>query len=329
MVGKVLGFAAQIAPWAIVGGLAYAAAFIKPGVEALPLPQPLNEPRDLFYDVSESAPGKFWFAGNSGLILEGGQTIEQWQRHIMSEPVNLQGIAASTDGTVLAVGNSGWTFRHHGNGEWASHHLPVSDIAGKLIEVTWQDGYFWVIGEMGAIFRTDAAATEWEDLSIEGDVALNDIARTENGDLWITAEFGTLYHSVDQGDSWESQELGYESLRSLAFYGTKGVIVGNGGVIFRTDDSGLNWAEVSSPTTEHLYDVIKDDGRWLATGNGGALLSSQDGESWNLLSPEGFADGYHTRLLATENGVLIAGQSIGLLSGERWMSLPDSLAGGR
>lgn len=329
MVGKVLGFAAQVAPWAIVSGLAYAAAFIKPSVEPLPLPQPLNEPRDLFYDVSESAPGKFWFAGNNGLILEGGQTKEQWQRHIMPEPVNLQGIAASIDGTVLAVGNAGWTFAHRGNGGWEPHHLPVSDIAGKLIEVTWQDGYFWVIGEMGAIFRTDAATSQWENLSIEGDVALNDITQVDSGDLWITAEFGTLYRSVDQGNSWKGQELGYESLRSLAFKGSEGVIVGNGGVVYHTDDLGLSWAEVSSPTSEHLYDVIHDGARWLATGNGGVLLSSNDGKNWDLVSPEGFADVYHTRLLATENGVLIAGQSIGLLSSEGWKSLPGSLAGGR
>lgn len=329
MVGKVLGFAAQVAPWAIVSGLAYAAAFIKPSVEPLPLPQPLNEPRDLFYDVSESAPGKFWFAGNNGLILEGGQTIDQWQRHIMPESVNLQGIAASVDGSVLAVGNAGWTFLHHGDGEWEPHHLPVSDIAGKLIEVTWLDDYFWVIGEMGAIFRTNAEITQWEDFSIEGDVALNDITQADNGDLWISAEFGTLYRSVDQGNSWEGQELGHESLRSLAFHGSEGVIVGNGGVMFHTSDSGLNWAELSSPTSEHLYDVIHDGTRWLATGNGGVLLSSNDGENWSPVSPEGFVDGYHTRLLAIENGVLIAGQSIGLLSGERWMTLPGSLEGGR
>ncbi|HDZ37245.1 MAG TPA: glycosyl hydrolase [Marinobacter sp.] len=342
MVGRALGFAAQVAPWAIVSGLAYAAAFVKPGVEPLPLPQPLNEPRDLFYDVAEATGGTFWFAGNNGLILEGGPTIEQWQRHIMPELVNLQGIAASGEGTVLAVGNAGWTFLNSGNDasrkgdsgtrdsgkkEWQSYQLPVSDIAGKLIEATWMDGHFWVIGEMGAIFRTDAKATQWDDLSIEGDVALNDITRSANGDLWITAEFGTLYHSANQGNSWEGRELGYESLRSLAFRGTQGVIVGNGGVIFHTDDSGMTWSEVSSPTSEHLYDVIDDGTRWLATGNGGAVLSSQDGESWTLLAPEGFTDGYHTRMLATPEGVLFAGKSIGLLSSENWASLPDSLMG--
>lgn len=326
MVGKILGLAAQAAPWVVVSGLAYAAAFIKPSVEPLPLPQPLNEPRDLFYDVGKSTDDKFWFAGNNGLVLEGGREMGKWQRHVMSQPVNLQGIAVSDDGTVLAVGNAGWTFQRTVNGEWHPHQLPVSKIAGKLIEASWLDGYFWVIGEMGAIYRADANVSHWEDFSIKGDVALNDIARAENDDLWITAEFGTLYHSTDHGHSWSGQELGYESLRSVAFNGVKGVVVGNGGVIFHSDDSGANWTEVQSPTSEHLYDVINNGTEWLVTGNDGALLGSQDGVHWQQLEPTGFG-GYHTRLLATNNGVLTAGQSIGLLSDGHWASWPDSLAG--
>lgn len=328
MVGKVLGVAAQVAPWAVVGSLAYAAAFIKPGVEPLPLPQPLNEPRDLFYDVSASTAGRYWFAGNNGLVLEAGNTLEEWRRHVMPEAVNLQGIASADNGTVLAVGNAGWTFRHHGDGEWQPLRLPVSDIAGKLIDVAWIDDHFWAIGEMGAVFRSDAGATDWQNLSIEGDVALNDIARTEDGGLWITAEFGTLYHSDDNGLSWQGEEMGYESLRSVTFHGEHGVIVGNGGVIFHSADGGQSWDETPSPTTEHLYDVVYSNQRWLATGNGGVMLSSEDGARWQELKLGNFANGFHARLQPTEDGVLIAGQTIGLLSGNNWQAWPNAMAGG-
>lgn len=328
MMSRVLGVSAQIAPWAVVGGLAYAAAFIKPGIEPLPLPQPLNESRDLFYDVSVSETGKYWFAGNNGLVLEAGLSIEDWRRHDMPKEVNLQGIASDDNGTVLAVGNAGWTFRHYGDGEWESFQLPVSDIAGKLIEVAWIEDHFWVIGEMGAIFRTDANAQTWDDLSIEGDVALNDITRTGSGDLWITAEFGTVYRSSDRGQNWEGTELGYESLRSVAFHEQHGVIVGNGGVIFHSHDDGETWNSVESPTSEHLYDVIHNDGRWLATGNGGVLVTSGDGRQWQTLQPGNFASGFHARLEPAEKGVLVAGETIGLLSGSDWQVWPDAMAGG-
>ncbi|TGN40139.1 WD40/YVTN/BNR-like repeat-containing protein [Marinobacter confluentis] len=322
MVGKVLGFAAQIAPWAVVSGLAYAAAFIKPTVEPLPLPQPLSEPRDLFYDVAGSPQSSVWFAGNNGVILERNGADDSWVRHSMERAINLQGIATSDTGLVVAVGNQGWLFRNDGSG-WESQQLPVSEIAGKLIEVAWLDGHFWAIGEMGAVFRGSADGQNWTDLSLDGDVAMNDIARSSDGRLWVTAEFGTLYQSTDNGQSWQGEELGYESLRSLAFNDDQGVIVGNGGVVYLSMNGGESWQRHQSGTEEHLYDVIYDGERWLATGNGGALISSDNGAKWSDIQPDGFASGYHARLMATEESVLLAGSTIGRLSGERWTQWPE------
>lgn len=322
MVGKLLGYTAQIAPWAIVGGLAYAAAFIKPSVEPLPLPQPLTEPRDLFYDVAGSEQNSYWFAANNGVVLERQGEKGEWLRHQMDRTVNLQGIATSPDGAVIAVGNQGWLFSNKGSG-WESQQLPVSDIAGKLIEVSWLDGHFWAIGEMGAVFRIDSDAQNWSEFSIEGDVGLNDIARSADGTLWITAEFGTLYRSTDGGETWEGQELGYESLRSIAFNGTRGVIVGNGGAAYTSEDGGDSWERQGFASSEHLYDVEHDGDRWLAIGNSGILLESAKGEEWRHLDPEGFSSGYHVRLLPTANGVLIAGSTIGQLQDQSWTSWPE------
>ncbi|MBZ2168612.1 WD40/YVTN/BNR-like repeat-containing protein [Marinobacter sp. F4216] len=322
MVGKVLGFAAQVAPWAVVSGLAYAAAFVKPSVEPLPLPQPLTESRDTFYDVSATGSDHFWFAGNNGVVLEGGTDPSSWARHSMPHNINLQGIATSDDGLVLAVGNEGWTFRREGEGQWESTQLPVSDIAGKLIEVAWLGDGFFAIGEMGAVFRSNAEAQDWTNLSIDGDVGLNDITRDGAGVLWITAEFGTVYQSDDNGKSWSGEELGYESLRSVEFVDGTGVIVGNGGVIFRSTDGGNSWTSVPSPTSEHLYDVIHDGSRWLAGGNGGVLLESANGDEWNLLTPESGTTGYVARLLPASDGVVVAGKEIGQLDGEHWNTWP-------
>lgn len=99
-------------------------------------------------------------------------------------------------------------------------------------------------------------------------------------------------------------------------------------MIFHSPDGGQTWQETRSPTTEHLYDVVYDGQRWLATGNGGVLLSSEGGVRWQMLEPGNFANGYHARLQPVEGGVLIAGQTIGMLSGNRWKVWPDDLAGG-
>ena len=324
MVGKILGFTAQVAPWAVVGSLGYAAAFISPSVEPLPLPQPLIEPRDVFYDVDTGNGQSYWFVGNAGTVLQSGSGEEPWQRHELPEPTNLQGVAVSSSGDVVAVGNQGAVFvLRKGESEWTSYRLPVSERAGKMVDVAWINGAFWVIGEMGAIFKSDAAIENWQDLGIDEDVSLNDIAEGPDGSLWITAEFGLVLHSDDQGETWNQVEHGRESLRALDFDPNgDGVIVGNNGVVMYSDDSGETWEPVKSVTREHIYDVVFDGDSWLAVGNSGLILQSPDGKTWERIRPEGFGSGYHTRLLATEDGTVIAGQTIGELSGSTWHSWP-------
>ncbi len=74
------------------------------------------------------------------------------------------------------------------------------------------------------------------------------------------------------------------TLNAVDFYtSTKGVIVGNGGSIFTTNDGGSTWSTATSGTTEDLRDV-----RWLsssliwAVGDNGTVLKSTDaGTSWS------------------------------------------------
>ncbi|WP_152638706.1 YCF48-related protein [Marinobacter santoriniensis] len=324
MVGKTLGFLAQVAPWAVVSGLAYAAAFVKPGVQPLPLPQPLIEPRDRFYDVARSGDGRFWFSGSHGVVLEGTPDSAQWHRFTLPEPVNLQGVAASDDGIIVTAGNEGWVFTGTGGEDWQAQHLPVSDVAGKLVDVIWLDGQFWVIGEMGAVFRSDDDGQNWVDLGMDEDISLNDLARSPDGTLWIAAEFGTLFRSKDGGATWTGTELGAESLRALAFHGDDGVIAANGGVVYRTADGGQSWRRVQTPSREHLYDVAWDGQRWVVTGNGGSLLASDDGAEWTSIAPDGLGSGYYTRLVTTGKGLVLAGQTIGEVVDGQWQPWPPA-----
>lgn len=324
MVAKVLGFVAQIAPWAVVASLGYAAAFIHPTVEPLPLPQPLTEPRDIFYDVASADGERFWFVGNAGTVLEGTREPEGWERHSMPEPVNLQGVAVTPENTVVAVGNEGAVFiRRTDDEEWTSHRLPVSERAGKMVDAAWLHGALWVVGEMGSIFRSGDGGRNWQSLGLEEDIGLNDIETDGEGTLWITAEFGDLIHSTDNGESWQTRNFGSESLRSVAFAGDgTGVVVGNNGAMLLRAGSDSDWRSLEPVTSEHLYDVSFDGERWLAVGNSGALIASHNGEDWERLRPDGFGSGYHTRLNTTERGTVIAGQTIGLLRASTWNTWP-------
>jgi hypothetical protein len=66
-----------------------------------------------------------------------------------------------------------------------------------------------------------------------------------------------------------------------------GTAVGLGGTVLRTEDGGVSWLPLASPTSQHLFAVAFDaEGYGIIVGNGGTVLESTDaGLSWSALVP--------------------------------------------
>lgn len=313
MFSRLLGRAACLAPWMVIGSLAYAAVFIKPTVSPVPLDQPLLERRDAFFDGAALGE-RLWIVGQNGALLSSLDEGANWIREELPSRGNLQSIAVSDQGRQVVVGNEGRLWTRQGTEPWMSQDLLVSDLAGKLLSVSFIDDHFWVVGEMGALFRSDANAAHWQSMGSGEDVTFNSIRAGDDGDLWITAEFGRLLRSRDGGVTWVSQELGSESLRALVFDGRMGVVVGNQGQVFLSEDGGDSWRALKRFTREHLFDVTVHRGEWLSTGDRGSLFRSQTPASgWLAWTPQGLDKSYHSRLLDTADGVVLIGHQLGLL----------------
>lgn len=326
MLSLVLSWLARLAPWLVIAGLVFAAAFIKPGVQTASLDQPLVERRDLFFDGAVLGD-QLWVIGQNGALLSSRDAGQSWQRDELPGRSNLQAIAVSPEGRQVVVGNQGRIWTRADGAAWQSTQLPVSELAGKLLSVSFIGGNFWVVGEMGALFSGNSQAQDWQTLGGQEDVTFNSIRAGANADLWITAEFGRLLRSSDQGLTWSTQELGSESLRALEFSGDTGVAVGNRGEVFLSRDGGSNWQAVKYFTNEHLFDVVMHENQWFITGDRGALFRSDDPAiGWKSLSPAGFDKGYHSRLLSSQQGVVVIGQQVGLLMGDDFQIWPKELA---
>lgn len=313
MLNRLLSWVARLAPWMVIGSLAYAAVFIKPSVNPVPLDQPLLERRDAFFDGAVLGE-RLWIVGQNGALLSSLDAGANWVREELPARGNLQSIAVSDQGRQVVVGNQGRLWTRLGAEPWQSQDLLVSDLAGKLLSVSFINGHFWTVGEMGALFRGDADAAHWEPMGTGDDVTFNSIRAGVEGDLWITAEFGRLLRSRDNGLTWTTQELGSESLRSLVFDGHTGIAVGNQGQAFLSKDGGDSWQAVKPFTREHLFDVAVHRGEWLTTGDRGALFRTQTPSgTWQAWTPDGLDKSYHSRLLDTADGVVLVGHQLGLL----------------
>lgn len=313
MFSRLLGWVARLAPWLVIGSLAYAAVFIKPSVNPVPLNQPLLERRDAFFDGAALGE-QLWIVGQNGALLSSLDAGAHWTREELPGRGNLQSIAVSNTGRQVVVGNQGRVWTRQADEPWQSQDLRVSDLAGKLLGVSFINGHFWAVGEMGALFRSDAEAQHWQAMGTDDDVTFNSIRAGAQGDLWITAEFGRLLRSRDDGRTWSTQELGRESLRALVFDGRQGVAVGNQGQAYLSEDAGDTWHRIKPFTREHLFDIAVHHGKWLATGDRGALFRSPaPSGGWQAWTPEGLDKSYHSRLLDTAEGVVLIGHQLGLL----------------
>ena len=78
------------------------------------------------------------------------------------------------------------------------------------------------------------------------DFHLNDVFADKKGNLYIPAEFGTVYKSRDRGQSWQAIETGYDG----SFWGGLGLangdvlVFGMRGNVWRSSNAGRSWKQV-------------------------------------------------------------------------------------
>jgi hypothetical protein len=110
------------------------------------------------------------------------------------------------------------------------------------------------------------------------------------GYLQVT-DFGQIYTSPDLS-SWQRTDTGLRlALRSMAFKGTRLVIVGESGLVLWSDSPGT-FNTVRLGTTDWLEGVAASANQFVAVGDNASIYVSSDGVSWSRTSP-GVTDWLH------------------------------------
>lgn len=141
--------------------------------------------------------------------------------------------------------------------------------------------FFSLIFALGGLTRAPAAVVGSGQLFTSLIETPAGILGVDSSGVWISTDNGASFNSVYSDPD--------QTFDALAASGNTVAAVGEAGLVIRSTNGGVDWAEVATPGLfGDLISVATDgNGNWLATGDAsGAFLfrSIDDGENWSEIS---------------------------------------------
>lgn len=228
----------------------------------------------------------------SGIATMGGQTLvvgregrayerdgDRWNPAHLPTEADLNDVVVNSDGSWLAVGNSGFiALRDGADGEWQVQDSPTD---ANLTGAAWlRRGDALLVGSGETILLLqDGTLSELESPLGRG-IDLAAVAADGDGALLVGQRGLTITYD---GENLEQVTLpSFRDFNGLhvAADGTA-LIVGERGTLLRRVDG--DWLEDASPDSRALRAAwLGDDGSGLAAGRNGVVLQF-DGDSWTRL----------------------------------------------
>ncbi len=239
----------------------------------------------LLLDVARAGP-RLVAVGEFGHVLLSDDNGENW-RQAASVPTRntLVGVTFIDNQTGYAVGHAATILKTVDGGDtWT---LQYNERRGEtpLFAVYFADAQNGIaVGGFSYTFETKNGGESWTQRALVedsyDDFHLNDLFTDKTGNVYIPAEFGTVYKSRDRGQNWQAIETGYDG----SFWGGLGLangdvlVFGMRGNVWRSSDAGASWKQVNTGTDQSVSGGTQlDDGRIVLAGLSGTVLVSRDG----------------------------------------------------
>src|ERR1017187_27975 len=144
-----------------------------------------------------------------------------------------------------------------------------------------------IAGYLSALFLLPLALAAQQPKQAAAPVEKNCFLRDANSPAAATAyllcEQGQMWVTTDAGATWTQRNTGANSrLRAFSWVdASRGLVVGNGGLLLATSDGGKTWQPRDSGVQQHLMDItfIGESG-WIAGYQGVILHTADGGKTW-------------------------------------------------
>lgn len=240
--------------------------------------------------------------GEAGLLKYSDDAGKTWTRQ--DAPTEQAMIDVATNGQrTIAVGQEGLILVRDGDGAWKQVE---SGTDRRLLQVDInKSGVAYIVGAFGTMLKSTDSGDTWKSIapnwaglyeSGEGmlatvrDEPTNYIVDVrDNGHVIIGGEYGQLMFSPDGGICWyvvyRHPSEGGESAPTLFSMDIRadgvGYAVGQSGLVVRTDNNGMSWKVVPTPSTASLFAVALGTNGYVTTiGQRVGLRSADGGATW-------------------------------------------------
>ncbi|MBL4863313.1 MAG: hypothetical protein JKY63_00200, partial [Rhodobiaceae bacterium] len=263
------------------------------------------------------ADGRIVAVGEFGRIVYSDDEGSTWvQASSVPTQVTLTSVSFPTDETGFAVGHDAVIIKTIDGGDTWTLVYEDFEAETPLMSVFFDTpSHGLAMGAFGYLLETTDAGATWTQRPViegqEDDFHLNDSFRSENGAVWIAAEFGTVYRSNDSGTTFTRLQTPYEG----SFWGGIGLsdgavlIYGMRGNVFRSENNGASWTQVETGTTKSFGGSAElADGTIVLAGLNGAVAYSTDmGRSFQTVSRVD-RSGYNAVVGAKDDKIIIFGE---------------------
>ncbi|MCY1266731.1 Ycf48-like protein precursor [compost metagenome] len=192
------------------------------------------------------------------------------------------------DGGMVAVGERGLIVRSSDDGKtWQSRRnddeLPIT-LTGVI---DLGDGALLAVGHDGLILRSADAGDSWTVVQHDGETG-EPLLGAWSGDgrqVYAFGSFGKFLVSKDGGRTWAPGELPISGQHLNDMAGSadgRRMIVGEVGLVLRSQDGGASWEQIEPFYSGSLFGVAQLAGsHWVAYGmRGNVFVTADDGRSW-------------------------------------------------
>jgi photosystem II stability/assembly factor-like uncharacterized protein len=238
----------------------------------------------LILDVAEIGD-RLVAAGEYGHIIYSDDRGENWvQAQNVPTRNTLTKITFVDDKTGFAVGHDATILKTEDGGE--SWSLKYIERRGEnpLFGLQFSSATYGVaVGAFSTVMETKDGGETWTQRPlIEGgydDFHLNGLFTDAAGHLYIPAEFGVVYKSVDGGRTFEGIQTAYEGSfwGGMALANNDLLIWGMRGNAYVSNDGGRNWVRSETNTDRSISGGTQlTDGTIVLTGLSGLVLVSKN-----------------------------------------------------